>query len=154
MRIIFNGREYDGVEQMPPEIRRTYLEVVGMVGDADGDGVPDVAQPPRAGPVAVKESIFYNGRQYNDRSELPPEVRQALEQLPPPKPADLTTRVTVTTKVLPPKITCSVREARDEAPSGPKPTLPWLALGLLAGITVVVLWLWFSGIRPGDLFGR
>ena len=43
MKIVFNGLEYDGVEQMPPEIRNQYLRLIGTLGDANGNGVPDVA---------------------------------------------------------------------------------------------------------------
>jgi hypothetical protein len=150
MKIIFNGQEYDGVERMPPDIRRRYLEVVDMLGDANGDGVPDVLQGPESRAVAVKESIIYNGREYKDRSELPPEARQALEQMPPPKPEEIKTRVELKTKILPPKVTWSVRGAGDAERGHPL----WLLVVVLVVILVVVFWLWLSGIRPADLFGR
>ena len=44
MKIVFNGREYDGVEQMPPEIRAQYLQVINALGDADGNGIPDILE--------------------------------------------------------------------------------------------------------------
>ena len=154
MKIIFNGQEYDGVERMPPDIRRRYLEAVRMLGDANGNGVPDVLQRPGSRAVAVKESIIYNGREYKDRSELPPEARQALEQMPPTKPDEVKTGVEVKTKILPPKVTWSVRGAGDAARGHPKQGFLWLLVVVLIGILVVVLRLWFSGIRPADLFGR
>ena len=101
MKNVFNGIEYDGVDGMPPEIRSQYLQLIGTLGDADGNGIPDIFKRP--GPLAsvARESITFNGREYRDRSELPAEVREPLERMPPPRPDDVRTVVEVTTKVLP-----------------------------------------------------
>ena len=39
MKIVFNGREYDGEEQMPPEIRERYLSVMQELRDAGAENV-------------------------------------------------------------------------------------------------------------------
>ena len=36
-KIVFNGKEYDGVESMPAEVRREYEAVLGALGAADRD---------------------------------------------------------------------------------------------------------------------
>ncbi len=86
MKIVINGREYDGIDQMPPDVRQQYLQLVGSLGDADRNGVPDVLERPGSSSVEVNTSIIYNGREYKDRSELPAEVREILERMPPPQP--------------------------------------------------------------------
>jgi len=41
-RIIVNGQEYAGPEEMPAETRSAYEGAMGVFADADGDGVPDL----------------------------------------------------------------------------------------------------------------
>jgi hypothetical protein len=80
-KIVINGREYKSIDQMPPDVRRQYLELMGTLGeDANHDGVPDVLQKPGSPNVIVKESIEFNGRKYNSRDELPPNVREILNR--------------------------------------------------------------------------
>ncbi|MCA1613376.1 MAG: SHOCT domain-containing protein [Acidobacteria bacterium] len=52
-RIVVNGREYSGPEDMPAETRAAYEGALGVFADSDGDNVPDLfeglgakAQPP------------------------------------------------------------------------------------------------------------
>ena len=154
MKIVFNGREYEGVDQMPPEIRSQYLQLIGTVGDTDGNGIPDILERPGAFRSVVTESITYNGREYKDRSELPEEVREALKRMPPPKPEDVRTVVEVKTKVLPIQEHVIVRRpGRYEQKSrGYRPG--WLLVTMLMVIVAILLVLWLAGIRPGDLLRR
>lgn len=42
-RIIFNGQEYSNVEEMPPEIRRSYQQAMnGVLADSNRNGIPDL----------------------------------------------------------------------------------------------------------------
>jgi hypothetical protein len=41
-RIIFNGREYSGPEEMPAEARAAYERAMSVFADSDRDGVPDL----------------------------------------------------------------------------------------------------------------
>ena len=154
MKIVFNGREYDGVDQMPPEIRGQYLQLVGTLGDADGNGVPDILERPGAPNVVVKESIIYNGREYNDRSELPADVREALERMPSPQPGEAKTRVEVKTKVFPATGSIAARwpALEEQKTRGSRPG--WLLVTALGLAVIILLFLWLSGIRPADLWRR
>ncbi len=155
MKIVFNGEEFDSIEQMPPAVRQQYQSALGALRDGDGDGVPDALQHGGAGSVVVRESSFYNGREYKDRSELPPEARQALEQMPPPKPDEVQTRVEVKTKTLPTQVNWSLRTAETASGrSGSRQVTSWLIITVLLGLVLLLLCLWLSGIKPGDVFRR
>lgn len=43
MKIIVDGKEFDGLEQLPPEARAKYEEAMGTL-DANRNGIPDVAE--------------------------------------------------------------------------------------------------------------
>jgi hypothetical protein len=154
MKIVFNGREYDAVDQMPPEIRGQYTQVVSALGDSDGNGIPDVLERGGSSSVPVKESIVFNGREYKNRDELPVEVREALDRMPPPKPENVTTKVVVNTKTFPVRTTVSVRAAGREwlKTSGLRPA--WLLVAALSVVVIILLGLWLSGIRPADMLRR
>ena len=155
MKIVFNGEEFDSIEHMPPAVREQYQLAMSVLRDGDGDGVPDALQHAGTGNVVVQESILYNGREYKDRSELPPEVRRALEQMPPPRPDEVRTLVEVKTKTLPTRVKWSVRTADGKSRgSGSKQAMLWFVILVLSGIVLLLLWFWLSGIKPGDVFGR
>jgi len=157
MKIVVNGVEYDSIEQMPPAVRRQYLEAVGALCDEDGDGVPDSMQKPGSSNVVTHESIIYNGREYKSRDELPSEVRELLEHMPEPKPGETETCLEVkTTRVFPPQVNLSARwpEAQERQSEGITLRLSWFLVLVLATAVLALLFLWLSGIKPGDLWGR
>jgi hypothetical protein len=41
-KFVVNGKEYDSVETMPPDVRETYLHVKDMFEDKNNNGVPDL----------------------------------------------------------------------------------------------------------------
>jgi hypothetical protein len=152
IRIKFNGREYNGVEEMPAEVRRQYQQLLGSLGqDADGNGIPDALERPRhAQDFVVEESITYNGRKYQSRDELPPEVREMLARLPALKPGETHTELDVRTEPVSSEIIVSGGSRLGS--SGRTNGVPkWLVLGLLL-LLLLVLGLWLSGIRPDDLW--
>ena len=88
-KIIFNGKSYSSVDEMPSEIRQAYEQVVGILADKNQNGMPDIFE--RAigtGNVNVQTaSILSNTTQivvddkvYSSIDELPPEARQKYEQ--------------------------------------------------------------------------
>jgi hypothetical protein len=74
MKIIVDGKEFDGLEHLPPEVRAKYEEAMGKL-DANRNGIPDFAEgmfktpnqnvmsvsstpaPPRAAPMPVSPTI-------------------------------------------------------------------------------------------------
>ena len=82
-RIMIDGRTYDSLEAMPPEVRRAYGELMRQMGpalkDGDGNGIPDVVEGKagsgRSGGVVVENRIVVNGETYRDSDEMPADVR-------------------------------------------------------------------------------
>src|SRR5215207_5326685 len=57
-RITVNGKEYTRVEDMPPDVRRQYEQVMSQMQlDADGNGIPDVFEGKTAGGDAAGDRI-------------------------------------------------------------------------------------------------
>ena len=108
-KIIFNGRVYRSVAEMPPDERKSYESLIEFCADKNLDGVPDLFQQGKMGGIKqafefAKEmskvsqrgsawsqdsllairitdsKIFVNGRAFNSVDEMPSEVRQAYEQ--------------------------------------------------------------------------
>jgi hypothetical protein len=93
--IRWNGREVSDPAELPPEMRK-------LLEDADGDGIPDIAEPGRhGGPSAgdrlevetVTSTVFdVDGKTYRSVDELPPEIREAaraaLSQASPTRPVE------------------------------------------------------------------
>src|SRR5580698_6934590 len=79
-KITVNGREYDSVDHMPSDVREVYLKAMAALGEA-GTQKSGVAQK-NMGFHTVKESFTYNGREYQSRDELPPEVRALFDKIP------------------------------------------------------------------------
>ena len=81
-KITVNGREYDSLEQMPPETRRLYQDALQRLGpDRDGNGIPDRIEAQGAGgPRAIVENqIVLNGESYSSVEEMPAHVRLLYE---------------------------------------------------------------------------
>ena len=81
MKITINGREYDGPEHMPPDVRRLYEETWRRL-DKNGNGIPDVIEGPggAATPgVHIQHQIVVNGRSFGSVEEIPPDLRKIVE---------------------------------------------------------------------------
>jgi hypothetical protein len=60
-RIVFNGHEYSGPEQMPDDVRRAYQEMLDQLRDKDADGIPDVLQGDGGdNALHIETSVTYN----------------------------------------------------------------------------------------------
>lgn len=154
MKIVFNGRAFDSVDQMPPEARRQYFQLINLAGDANRNGVPDVLEQARTSSVIVKESITFNGREYRDQSELPAEARAVLERPHSPHLGPPEARIDVENNVRPLEADFTLRGETgwSRKAFGGKADFPWPLVGTLTAVILVLLWLWLSGIRPTDLF--
>jgi hypothetical protein len=82
-RIIFNGREYDGPEAMPEDVRTTYQAMLDQLQDKDKDGIPDLLQGRSSGNVlgVMQTSVTYNGRTWEGLESLPAPMRRLLENV-------------------------------------------------------------------------
>lgn len=87
--IIFNGKFYSSVDEMPPEVRQAYEQFIGMFADRNQDGIPDIVE----GAVDKAEinvhsvsigsdgpQIVIDGKAYASVEEMPAEARQEYEQ--------------------------------------------------------------------------
>lgn len=137
---------------MPPEIREQYLLALKAMRMEEGKELPDTSG--RTGSV-THTSFVYNGQTYQSRDELPPEVREALDHMPEPKPGENQTRVDIiTTKSLPSQLRISEKWPDGIEQRSPKEIslLPWSLVVVLGVIVVVLLLLWLSGVRPASLW--
>jgi hypothetical protein len=93
--IVYLGKKYHRLEDMPPEARQAYEQAMSLLADRDGNGMPDIfdAVHPQGSAEAPMEiettqttvgsvltSIEINGQTYTSVQDMPPEVRQAYEQ--------------------------------------------------------------------------
>jgi hypothetical protein len=81
MQIMFNGKNYNSLEEMPANERQAYEQLQQIFVDANGNGIPDFLEGDVARKVitAVTSAVNYDGRVYNSLDELPPEVRQKVQ---------------------------------------------------------------------------
>ena len=140
---------------MPPDVRRQYQELMRTLGeDTDGDGIPDVLQQPGSSNIVFKNSITYNGKEYQSEDDLPPDVRELLAHVPKPKPGEKESGLEIeTTQIVEPRISLAARwpEHRERLTKGVTVKFSWFLVLLLLGAVVTLLFLWLSGIKPGDL---
>src|ERR1700757_2317411 len=87
--ITVNGKTYDRVDDMPPEIRQAYDQAMGLLADKNQNGIPDIAEGllPGAKPtvttrfkITTKKKIVYKGQTYESPDDLPAEARQAYQR--------------------------------------------------------------------------
>jgi hypothetical protein len=104
-QIIFKGKTYASVDEMPPDVRQVYDQVMkmlpdknqngvpdileggslgmlkglgGLLADADHDGKPDFLENIQAGTV-TQTTFVVDGKTYYSLDELPPDARQKYE---------------------------------------------------------------------------
>jgi hypothetical protein len=75
-KIIFNGREYAGIEEMPADVRRLYEEAMRQAGMLPAGAVG----ARMAVSTDVRTRIRYGGREYRSPEQLPAEIRPLYEQ--------------------------------------------------------------------------
>jgi hypothetical protein len=84
-RILFKGREYPGVENMPADVRQAYEQAMARFADADHNGIPDILEGAAAADsdnvVVIKHSsLTVNGRTVDGVGDLPAPMRRLVEQ--------------------------------------------------------------------------
>jgi hypothetical protein len=97
--IVIDGKTYNSVEDMPPDIRQKYEQAMRSLGDAnrnqipdafeslnvfadkDKDGVPDVLENLAAShTMGNTMKIIMDGREFDGLENLPPEARAKYEE--------------------------------------------------------------------------
>lgn len=81
--ILFNGKTYNNIEDMPANERQTYEQVSQMLVDKDGNGIPDLLEGDVVQNVFATHStsshITVNGKVYHTLEDLPPHLRQSVD---------------------------------------------------------------------------
>jgi hypothetical protein len=140
-KITVNGREYDSIEQMPPDVLQDYLQAMETMREGK-------ASDASTGTI-ISESIIYNGQEYKSRDELPPEARALLTQMPEPSATTKTTNVEIKTiKTFHPRVSISEKfvEERHEK----DPCVAWLWVKILSVVIIILLILLALNISVGN----
>lgn len=96
--IVIDGKTYNSVEEMPPDVRQKYemamrtlgdanqnripdaFENMNVLGDKNNNGVPDIVENLVAGQATVNSmKIIVDGKEFNGLEGLPPEARAQYE---------------------------------------------------------------------------
>jgi hypothetical protein len=71
--IVFNGRSYTRLDEMPPEVRKLYEQTMESMPRSGADPLVSVR-------VNRQTRFVVNGREYSSVEDMPPEVRQLYRQ--------------------------------------------------------------------------
>jgi hypothetical protein len=78
-QIHFNGKTYNNLEEMPPDMRQAYQQIADMLVDKNGNGIPDFLEGDIVKNISniytTASAIDFNGKTYNDFNELPPDAQ-------------------------------------------------------------------------------
>ncbi len=79
--IIFNGKTYNSIEEMPANERQAFDQLSTMFVDKNGNGIPDFMEGDMVQNVvaAYTSSINVNGRNYGNMTELPDDMRARVQ---------------------------------------------------------------------------
>lgn len=78
---MLNGKEYDGVESMPPDVRRDYEAVLESLQATGGEEVLSLLNSGEHTNIkASLREIVVNGKSYGSVEEMPAEVRRTYEE--------------------------------------------------------------------------
>ena len=89
-KITINGREYNSIDEMPPEVLAIYEQSMNMLADRNGNGIPDILE---GGNVkisggenfnvvsAVSRKFTVNGKTVERFEDLPAEVQQKFRDV-------------------------------------------------------------------------
>ncbi|MBM4428332.1 MAG: hypothetical protein FJ031_14025 [Chloroflexi bacterium] len=78
--IIFNGRSYSSIDEMPATERMAYEQMMNIFVDKNGNGIPDFMEGDVVQNVmsAYSSRVDVNGQTVRSLDDLPPEVRQSV----------------------------------------------------------------------------
>src|SRR5438552_16925570 len=84
LKIVFNGKEYDSVDAMPPDVRNECEVALETLRKSGGEEILSVLQRDMgvtgAHIKATFREIVVNGKKYDSVDAMPPDVRRTYEQ--------------------------------------------------------------------------
>ena len=82
MQIIFNGKNYNSLEEMPANERQAFEQMQQIFVDANGNGIPDFMEGDmfRKVMAATTSNVAYQGQVYSNLDELPSDVREKVQK--------------------------------------------------------------------------
>jgi len=84
LKIVFNGKQYDSVDAMPPDVRKEYDVALETLRKSGGEEILSVLQRDMGVTgthiKATFREIVVNGKKYDRVDAMPPDVRRAYEQ--------------------------------------------------------------------------
>jgi len=91
LKIVFNGKQYDSVDLMPPDVRKDYEVALETLRKSGGEEILSVLQRDMGVTgthiKATFREVVVNGKKYDSVDAMPPDVRrtyeQAIARLPP-----------------------------------------------------------------------
>lgn len=82
--IVFNGKTYNSIEEMPANERQAFEQMSHMFVDKNGNGIPDFLEGDMVQKVLAVHSsnmhVTVNGKPYHTLEDLPPDLRQNVDQ--------------------------------------------------------------------------
>jgi hypothetical protein len=85
--IKFNGKTYNSFEEMPPEQQQLYDKAIGLMGDKNGNQIPDFMEEGHFQSMLKGDGngVVFRGVTYRSFEEMPedmrPKMKQAFDQL-------------------------------------------------------------------------
>ena len=82
MQIMFSGKTYNRLEEMPANERMAYEQMQKIFVDANGNGIPDFLEGDIAKNVMTAFTtnvVNYDGKIYDSLDELPADARQKVQ---------------------------------------------------------------------------
>jgi hypothetical protein len=81
--IIFNGKTYNSIDEMPSAERQMYEQMTAFMVDNNGNGIPDFLEGDIVRNVmnvySSTKAISVNGQTFNNMNELPLDVREKVQ---------------------------------------------------------------------------
>jgi len=140
LKIVFNGKEYDNVDAMPPDVRKEYEVALETLRKSGGEEILSVLQRDMGVSgthiKATYREIVVNGKKYDSVEAMPPDVRRTYEQA--------MARVTPSGAAVRPPVTAPARAIRpppigDDATAGAPGSGLWRIV-LWIGIGAAAAW--------------
>lgn len=81
--IIFNGKSYNSLEEIPEQERQKYKQLADMFVDKNGNGIPDFLEGDIVKNISniytAASAINFNGNTFSNFNELPPDVQEKVK---------------------------------------------------------------------------